>query len=89
MLKLNEQLRSRLRAIHALTINAEGEEVFLGLTAAESIFYLARIANPDGTTSAAEQTLYWQLKYKHLRARTSSILGDLESNDKDADNTGR
>lgn len=78
MLTLNDELRTRLRALHALTINDEGGEIFVGLTVAESIFYLAHIAQPDRDTSAAEQTLYLQLRHKHLLARRASLLSDLQ-----------
>jgi len=69
MLNLDDELRCRLLALHALTVDEDGDEVFAGLTVSESVFYLAFTEHPDLPSTTAERMLFLQLKERHLLAR--------------------
>lgn len=73
MLQLDEELRRRLLARQALIIDEDGDEVFLGLTVSESVFYLSFTEHPDLHTTMAEKMLYLQLQHRHLKSRCSFL----------------
>lgn len=73
MLNLDGELRQRLLARQALTVDEDGDEVFLGLTVSESVFYFEFTKHPDLRTTMAEKMLYLQLQHRHLMARCSFL----------------
>lgn len=77
MLHLNDVRRSELLLRGALTVDDDGDEVLVGLTLAESHFYLTFEEHPVETHESGETALYYQLKYKHLAARSAVLLGAL------------
>jgi hypothetical protein len=78
MLNLNDGQRSELLLRGALTVDEDGDEVLLGLTLAESHFFLTFEEQPVETHATGETVLYYQLKHKHLAARSAALLGPAE-----------
>ncbi len=74
MLELDDMARTRLLASGALTVDAGGDEVFVGLTVAESDFFLSFEPVAGNGHDSAENTLYLTLKHKHLVARHGALL---------------
>lgn len=75
MLDLDDARRSELLLRGALTVDDDGDEVLVGLTLAESHFYLTFEEHPVETHDTGETSLYYQLKHKHLAARSATLLG--------------
>jgi hypothetical protein len=74
VLNLTEKQRTELSHRHALTVDAEGDEVLLGLTSAESTFYLILDKAPSEIQDAGERAIFYRLKLKHLYARSDEIM---------------
>lgn len=74
MLDLSDEQRRELMHRGALTSNADGHEVLVGLTLAESRFYIAYGRVEQSDPASDETTLYYQLKHKHLSARIGTLL---------------
>ena len=70
---------SRLQSQQALRFDEDGFEILVGLTVAESSFNLLHAEHPGELTTAAEKTLYLQLRHKHLIARSAPFIGPIES----------
>ncbi|MRW82905.1 hypothetical protein GJ698_02220 [Pseudoduganella sp. FT26W] len=79
MLHLDEERRSDLLDKGALTVGADGDEVLVGLSLAESHFYLMYEENPIEAHDTGETALYLQLKHKHLAARGAALLNASEA----------
>jgi hypothetical protein len=73
MTMINEHCRRNLRAIGALTTNADGEEVLLGCTPAESAFLFSYTLRPPAERTPAETLVYQQLLELHLQARLARL----------------
>lgn len=73
MLNLDEDMRRHLLARHALALDEDGDEVFLGLTVSESVFYSEYKEHPDLPSTTVEKMLYLQLKHRHLMARCAFL----------------
>jgi hypothetical protein len=76
MLDIDDATRARLRASGALVVDQDGEEVYAGLTLAESQFFVRWEKDPGVGHASAEAVLYLDLKHKHLVARSAGLLGD-------------
>jgi hypothetical protein len=76
MLDLENNVRTKLVAGGALTINDEGNEVFAGLDVPESEFFLKWEKEAGDGYGTADASIYMKLKHKHLLARSSALLGD-------------
>jgi hypothetical protein len=77
MLDLSDKRRRDLRDRRALTVDDEGDEVLLGLTVAESHFYLCFEHHPLEAHAGGEAAIYYQLKHKHLTARCRANIDRL------------
>lgn len=76
-LDLDDDSRKRLRAIQALTTDVDGDEVFLGLTYSESVFYLMQSQRPRSELDSSELWLYLQITDRHLKARLGNLVIDI------------
>jgi len=76
MLDIDATTRAKLRASGSLVLDQDGDEVFAGLTLAESLFFWEWEKDPDDGHASAEAALYLELKHKHLVARSAGLLGD-------------
>lgn len=74
MLKMNQEKRAELLHKEALCTDPEGDEVLVGLTLAESHFFLAHEEQPLESHAQAETAVYLQLKHNHLVARSHRLL---------------
>jgi len=73
MLDIDESLRRALRSKGALTVDECGDEVLVGMTHAETIFYL-HFDEPRSTVgSSGEAGVYRELENRHLRARIAQL----------------
>lgn len=69
MLAINDLTRFMLRATGAIETNDEGEEVLIGLTQAESNFFIACGQKNPSERELDEIFVFNQLKHLHLKAR--------------------
>jgi len=76
MLDIDATTRAKLRASGSLVLDQDGDEVFAGLSLAESLFFWEWEKDPDDGHASAEAALYLELKHKHLVARSAGLLGD-------------
>ena len=74
MLKLNDQTRARLTAAGAIQCDADGEEVFAGLTPSESAFVLSCGQEAPSARDPGDAFLFHQLKHRHLAARLDQLM---------------
>jgi hypothetical protein len=74
ILNLTDVQRSELVLRKALTVDDDGDEVLVGLTFAESKFFLAFEEYPVEIHATGETVLYYQLKHNHLKACSAAIL---------------
>lgn len=77
MLDLDDKTLATLRASGALTIDQDGEWVLVGLTRAESEFFLLFEQDPGDGDASSGNNLYLELRHKHLLARNAAVLADL------------
>ncbi|RRN55987.1 hypothetical protein EIM48_10035 [Pseudoxanthomonas sp. SGNA-20] len=75
MIDLEEDERNYLLEMRALTTNANGEEVFAGLTVDESVFYASYIkrARAGDIATPVETDRYILLNHKHETVRRGII----------------
>ena len=74
MLEISQPARKRLELSGALDVDDEGQEVFLGLTLAESRFLLICIQQPSHKLDPGEDFLCQQLQMRHVQARVDRVL---------------
>ena len=73
MLNINHKTRVLLRAMGALQINEDGDEVLAGLTLSESNFMLAVGQQEPQARDAGDMFLTNQLRHRHLEARLQQV----------------
>lgn len=76
ILDLDKDSRKRLRTINALTTDVNGDEVFVGLTYSESLFYLKQSLRPRSELDSSELLLYLQITDRHIKARLGNLITD-------------
>lgn len=69
MLRMDERQKLLLQTIGALERDIDGDEVLVGLTAAETAFVLSYPIPSSAGGSVAETLLCLQLRRRHLLAR--------------------
>jgi hypothetical protein len=74
ILDSDDDSRKWLRAIQALTTDVDGDEVFLGLTYSESVFYLKQSQRLRSELDSSELWLYLQITDRHLKARLGNLV---------------
>lgn len=74
MLNLTDERRRELLNRGALTVDADGDEVLVGLTLAETHVYLLFEEHPSQPHTSGELSVFYQLKHKHLCARGAKIM---------------
>ena len=79
MLSISEEERSYLIEVRALAINSKRQEVFVGLTYEETIFYMrySKSAHIESTNSE-EADKYLELNERHEAARMAVIFAEAE-----------
>lgn len=79
MIDLDESERAFLVEMRALTTDSNGQEVFVGLTAGETSYYLSYTKRAlIGGTDSSETDRYLELHTKHEAARLSVIFSEVE-----------
>ena len=73
MLNINHKTRILLRAMGALEVNDDGDEVLAGLTLSESNFMLAIGQQEPQERDAGDMFLTNQLRHRHLEARLQQL----------------
>lgn len=79
MLKLQPGARAYLKEIKALSTDEDGNELFVGLTTKESVWYQEYLqASFDGTADRAgvQEAKYLALHDKHEEMRRTVLAGD-------------
>jgi len=78
MLELQPGARAYLMEIRALSEDGDGNEVFVGMTLKESVWYqryLEEAFNADANRCDASQEKYLALHDSHEEARQTAIVG--------------
>jgi hypothetical protein len=73
---LGDLEREHLRGMRAITIDAGGEEIFVGLTAEESLEYLALSRRNENGEAMSRDERFVDLQLKHEEARQHIMKGD-------------
>jgi hypothetical protein len=79
MLKIDEKLRADLHHKGALTVDARGEEVLVGLSYAETILYISFFESLMTTEVSGAADAYKELQFRHFAARAAKINGHYDS----------
>ena len=74
MLEISQSARKRLELSGALDFDDGGQEVFLGLTLAESRFLVICIQQPSHKLDPGDDFLCQQLQMRHVKARVDRML---------------
>jgi hypothetical protein len=74
MLEISQLARKRLTLDYALDVDDDGQEIFVGLTVAESRFMVICIQQAAHRLSLGEDFLYQQLKARHVKMRVQRKL---------------
>lgn len=79
MLELQPEARAYLLQIRALSTNEDGNDVFVGLTAEESVWYANYLKESFGGTadrSEGPQSKYFALQDRHEAARLAVLVSE-------------
>jgi hypothetical protein len=79
MLKIDEKLRADLHDKGALTVDARGEEVLVGLSYAETILYISFFESLTTAELSVAAVAYKELQFRHFAARVARINGNPDS----------
>lgn len=84
MFAFTDRERARLSEFRAITTDAQGREILVGLTLEETAFYMAHVrAAVTGQPDRAGKKKYVELNKKHERARLQVLGAEIElRNDK-------
>lgn len=75
MIDLTNDERELLRGMRAVTLDAEGQEVFVGLTAEESEVYLPLSRRHEGGEDMTSDLRFAELHARHEQARQTIVAG--------------
>ena len=78
---LTDQERETLRAMRAITINDQGHEIFVGLSADESLEFLDFSRRNEGGEDLSSTKRFMHLRDRHEEARQQIVGGAVSLDD--------
>jgi len=81
MLNLTDVERAYFNDMRSLGVDSSGNEVLVGLTLEESLFYLAYSRGEAGAKSHEDNSKYLELHEKHEATRLQIVFAEVELRD--------